>query len=195
MNVASKLVRKLLKNKIIVETEDLKNRLERFKRYRSMSIRLSDMNTKFKDLTNYCGDKAWLTIGEKDNNAVYSIYEYTEQTKLHCLPSYDDDTYISLEILNVVDEKTIWDEKEAWKIINSSISNIMRIFNDINYILENFHADENSKKIINDIKKLIDKRNELNDKIDKHHERLMSYKKKITEEWNKKLDLLRDFNE
>ena len=65
MNVASKLVRKLLKNKIIVETEDLKNRLERFKRYRSMSIRLSDMNTKFKDLTNYCGDKAWLTIGEK----------------------------------------------------------------------------------------------------------------------------------
>lgn len=195
MNVASKLVRKLLKNKIIVETEDLKNRLERFKRYRSMSIRLSDMNTKFKDLTKYCGDKAWLTIGEKDNNAVYSIYEYTEQTKLHCLPSYDDDTYISLEILNVVDEKTIWDEKEAWKIINSSISNIMRIFNDINYILENFHADENSKKIINDIKKLIDKRNELNDKIDKHHERLMSYKKKITEEWNKKLDLLRDFNE
>ena len=71
----------------------------------------------------------------------------------------------------------------------------MRIFNDINYILENFHADESSKKIINDIKKLIDKRNELNDKIDKHHERLMSYKKKITEEWNKKLDLLRDFNE
>lgn len=195
MNVASKLVRKLLKNKIIVETENLKYRLERFKRYRSMSIRLSDMNTKFKDLTNYCGDKAWLTIGEKDNNAVYSIYEYTEQTKLHCLPSYDDDTYISLEILNVVDEKTIWDEKEAWKIINSSISNIMRIFNDINYILENFHADESSKKIINDIKKLIDKRNELNDKIDKHHERLMSYKKKITEEWNKKLDLLRDFNE
>ena len=195
MNVASKLVRKLLKNKIIVETENLKYRLERFKRYRSMSIRLSDMNTKFKDLTNYCGDKAWLTIGEKDNNAVYSIYEYTEQTKLHCLPSYDDDTYISLEILNVVDEKTIWDEKEAWKIINSSISNVMRIFNDINYILENFHADESSKKIINDIKKLIDKRNELNDKIDKHHERLMSYKKKITEEWNKKLDLLRDFNE
>lgn len=194
MNAASKLVRKLLKNKVIIETEDLKDRLKLFKRYRRMSIRLSDMNTKFKDLTNYCGDKAWLTVIERDDNVLYSISEYTEQTKLHCLPSYTDDAYISLEILNVVDEK-IWDEKEAWKIIDSSISNIMRIFNDITYILENCHADENCNKIRNDIKKLIDKRDKLNDKIDRHRERLMSYKKKFTEEWNKKLDLLRDFNE
>ena len=195
MNVASKLVKKLLNNKVIIETEDLKDRLKLFKRYRRMSIRLSDMNTKINDLTKYCGDKAWLTIGEKDNNTVYAIYEYTEQTKLHCLPSSSDDTYISLEILNVVDEKLFADEKEAWKIINSSITNIMRILNDVIYLLQNCHADENSNKIRNDIRKLIDKRDKLNDKIDKHRERLMSYKKKFTEEWNKKLDLLRDFNE
>ncbi len=195
MNAASKLVRKLLKNKVIIETEDLKDRLKQFKRYRRMSIRLSDMNTKFNDLTKYCGDKAWLTVSERDNTVLYSISEYTEQSKLHCLPSSYDETYISLEILNVVDEKLFADEKEAWKIINSSIPNIMRILNDVIYLLQNVHADENSNKIKNDIKKLIDKRDKLNDKIDKHRERLMSYKKKFTEEWNKKLDLLRDFNE
>ncbi len=195
MNVASKLVRKLLKNKVIIETEDLKNRLKQFNRYRTMSIRLSDMNTKFNDLTKYCGDKAWLTVSERDTAVLYSISEYTEQTKLHCLPSSYDETYISLEILNVVDEKLFADEKEAWKIINSSIPNIMRILNDVIYLLQNCHADENSNKIRKDIKKLIDKRDKLNDKIDRHRERLMSYKKKFTEEWNKKLDLLRDFNE
>lgn len=195
MNAGSKLVRKLLKNKVIIETEDLKNRLKFFNKFRTMSIRLSDMNTKINDLTKYCGDKAWLTIREKDNNVVYYIYEYTEQTKLHCLPSNGDDSYISLEILNVVDENIISNEKEAWKIINSSIPNIMRILNDVIYMIQNCHADENSNKIRNDIKKLIDKRNKLNDKIDKHRERLLSYKKKFTEEWNKKLDLLRDFNE
>lgn len=195
MNACSKLVRKLLKNKVIIETEDLKNRLKQFNRYRTMSIRLSDMNTKFNDLTKYCGDKAWLTVSERDNTVLYSISEYTEKSKLHCLPSSYDETYISLEILNVVDEKLFADEKEAWKIIKSSIPNIMRILNEVSYLLQNVHADKNSNKIRNDIKKLIDKRDKLNDKIDRHRERLMSYKKKITEEWNKKLDLLRDFNE
>lgn len=195
MNAGSKLVRKLLKNKVIIETDDLKNRLKQFNRYRTMSIRLSDMNIKYNDLTKYCRDKSWLTVSERDNAVLYSISEYTEQTKLHCLPSGYDETYISLEILNVVDEKLFADEKEAWKIINSSIPNIMRILNDVIYLLQNCHADENSNKIINDIKKLIDKRDKLNDKIDRHRERLMSYKKKITEEWNKKLDIRGDFNE
>lgn len=195
MNAGSKLVRKLLKNKVIIETEGLKDRLKLFNRYRRMSIRLSDMNTKFNDITNYCGDNDWLTVSERDNIVFYSISEYTEQTKLHCLPSAYDETFISLEILKVAEEKITSDEKEAWKIINSSIPNIMRILNDVIYLIQNCHADENSNKIRNDIKKLIDKRDKLNDKIDKHRERLMSYKKKFTEEWNKKLDLLRDFNE
>lgn len=195
MNIAQKLVRKLLKNKVIIETEDLKNRLKNFNRYKTMSIRLSDMNTKYNDLTKYCGDKAWLTVGEKEDKVAYSIYEYTEKSKLHCLPSNYDETYISLEIINVEDETIIWDEKEAWKIINSSITNIMKILNDIIYLLQNCHADENTNKIKNEIKKLVDKRDKLNDKIDKQRERLMSYKKKFTEEWNKKLDILRDFNE
>ena len=132
---------------------------------------------------------------EKGDTVLYSIHEYTEQSKLHCLPSCYDETFISLEILNVEDEKIISDEKEAWKIINRSIPNIMRILKDVIYLLQNCHADENSNKIRNDIKKLIDKRDKLSDKIDKHRKRLMSYKKKFTEEWNKKLDLLRDFNE